>query len=97
MCHFNPPIQVEDNWMLRLIDLEVYKAIFIITGENNVFELYTDFLQSGVSITELKDKVAEALGLSDITHEELEHEIYGLDIIQTYRKLVTEKSKIDGY
>ena len=22
--HFNPPIQVEDDWMLGLIDLEVY-------------------------------------------------------------------------
>ena len=38
--HFNPPIQVKENWMLRLIDLEVYNSIFNITEENNKFELY---------------------------------------------------------
>ena len=40
--HFNPPIQVKEDWMLGLIDLEVYNSIFNITKENNKFELYTD-------------------------------------------------------
>ena len=40
--HFNPPIHTKGDWMLGLIDLEVYNSIFIITKENNKFELYTD-------------------------------------------------------
>ena len=38
--HFKPPIQVERDWMIGLTDLEVYNSIFIITEENNKFELY---------------------------------------------------------
>ena len=29
--HFNPPIQTKRDWMLGLIDLEVYNSIFNIT------------------------------------------------------------------
>ena len=45
----------------------------------------------------MKDKVAEVLGLSDITPEDLQHEIYGANSIQTHKKLSTEKSQADGY
>ena len=38
--HFNPPIQINGNWMIGLTDLEVYNSIFNITEENNKFELY---------------------------------------------------------
>ena len=38
--HFNPPIQIEGDWMIRLIDLEVYNSIFNLTKENIEFELY---------------------------------------------------------
>ena len=38
--HFNPPIQVEYDWMLRLFDLEVYNSIFNITKGNNKVEFY---------------------------------------------------------
>ena len=38
--HFNPPIQFENDWMLGLIDLEVYNSILNITKENNNFKLY---------------------------------------------------------
>ena len=38
--HFNPPIQVKEDWMLGLVGLEVYNSIFNITEENNKFELY---------------------------------------------------------
>ena len=37
--HFNPPIQVEDDSMLALLDLEVYNCIFNITEENKKFKL----------------------------------------------------------
>ena len=38
--HFNRPIQVKEDWMLGLVDLEVYNSIFNITEENNKFKLY---------------------------------------------------------
>ena len=38
--HFNPPIQVKGDWMIGLVDLEVFNSILNITEENNKFELY---------------------------------------------------------
>ena len=38
--HFSPPIQIKGDWMVGLVDLEVYNSIFNITEENNKFELY---------------------------------------------------------
>ena len=95
--HFNPPIQIKGDWMIRLMDLEVYNSIFKMKSTNNNFELYTDNFESDFPFNELKDKVAEVLAVSDISTEDLEHEIYGLDNIKTYRKLSTEKSQTDGY
>ena len=39
---FNPPIDIKGDWMIGLIDLEVYHSVYNITKENNKFELYTD-------------------------------------------------------
>ena len=83
--------------MIGLISLEVYNSIFNITEENNKFELYTGYLEYEFAYTQLKDKVAEVLGLSDITPEKLKHETFGTNIIETYRKLSTEKSQSDGF
>ena len=38
--HFKPLIQVKGDWMIGLVDLEIYNSIFNITKENNKFELY---------------------------------------------------------
>ena len=38
--HFKAPIQVKGDWMIGLVDLEVYNSIFNITEENNKFKLY---------------------------------------------------------
>ena len=38
--NFNPPIQVKEDWMLGLVDLDVYNSIFNITKANNKFEIY---------------------------------------------------------
>ena len=38
--HFKPPIQVKGDWMIGLVDVEVYNSIFNITEENNKFQLY---------------------------------------------------------
>ena len=83
--------------MLGLVSLEVYNSLLNITEENNKFELYTYDSDNEFSFVELKDKVAEVLGLSNITDEELEHEVHGPDNIKTYRKLSIEKSQTDGY
>ena len=32
--HFNPPIQISGDWMIRLLSLEVYNSIFNMTKEN---------------------------------------------------------------
>ena len=29
--HFKPPIQVKEDWMIGLVDLEVYNSVFNIT------------------------------------------------------------------
>ena len=78
--------------MLGLIDLEIHDSIFNITAENNQFVLYKDPFDSDFSLTELKDKIGEVLGLSDKSPEELERETFGLYIIETCRKLTTEMS-----
>ena len=37
---FNPPIQIEGDWMIGLTCLEVYNSTFNITEENNKLEIY---------------------------------------------------------
>ena len=37
--HSKPPIQIQGDWMIGLVDLEVYNSIFNITEENNKFNL----------------------------------------------------------
>ena len=94
--HFNPPIQTKGNWMLGLIDLEVYNSIFNITEENNKFELYTDTFDE-FSFPELKDEVGEILKISNITDDHLEDETLAPRIAETYWKLRSDKTSHDGY
>ena len=94
--HFKPPVLVKADWMIELTDLEVYNSIFNTTKENNKFQLYTDPLDSEFSFTEMKDKIAELLDLSNITPEDLEHKTRGPDIVKAYRELSIEKCQTDG-
>ena len=94
--HFNPPIHTERDWMLGLIDLEVYNSIFNITKENNKFELYTDTFDE-FSFEELKDEVGEILNIPEITDDHLEDDILAPRIAETYLKLRSDKSSHDGY
>ena len=94
--HFNPPIQTKGDWMLGLIDLEVYNSIFNITKENNKFELYTD-TSDEFSFEELKDEIEEILDIPNITDDHLEDDTLAPRIIETYRKLRLDKSSHDGY
>ena len=76
---------------------EVYNSIFIVAGENNKFELYTQPLDDEFSYIHLRDDIAEILDLSDISPKDLQHGINWPDLIKTYRKLSLEKSQTDGY
>ena len=94
--HFKPPIQTEGDWMLGLIDLEVYNSIFNITKENNKFELYTDTFDE-FSFPELKDELEEILNIPEITDDHLEDETLAPRIAETYWKLRSDKTSHDGY
>ena len=94
--HFNPPIHTKGDWMLGLIDLEVYNSIFNITKETNKFELYTDTF-NGFSFEELKDELEEILNIPIITDNHLEDETLAPRIAETCRKLRSDKSSHDGY
>ena len=94
--HFKPPIQTKEDWMLGLIDLEVYNSIFNITKENKKFELYTDTFDE-FSFEELKDEVEEILNIQEITDDHLEDDILAPRIAETCRKLRSDKASYDGY
>ena len=94
--HFNPPIQTKGDWMLGLIDLEVYNSIYNITKENNKFELYTHIYDE-FSFEDLKDELEEILEISDITDKHLQDESTSPRIIESYKKLRLEKTSTDGY
>ena len=65
--HFNPPIEVKGDWVVSLVDLEVYNSIFNITEENTKFELYIDNFDEFFSYTKLKDEIAEILNILALT------------------------------
>ena len=94
--HFNPPIQIKGDWMLGLVDLEVYNSIFNITEENNKFEIYRSKDNKFVFL-ELKDELEEIFNIPHITIEHLDDEILGPRIIDEFIKLSNEKKNRDGY
>ena len=77
--HFNPQIEVEDDWMLGLIELEVYNSIFNITEEKNKFELYKfpDEKSGGVSYEKVRDEIEKDHEITDITATNLRDDIIG--------------------
>ena len=95
--HFNPPIQVKEDWMLGLINLEVYNSIFNITEENNKFELYKfpDEKSGGISYIKVRDEIEKDLDIEDITAADLQDDIIAPIIIKKYNEQVT-KRMIDG-
>ena len=94
--HFTPPTEIKEDWMLGLVNLEVYNSIFNITEENNKFELYRD-TSDKFGFLELKDEIEEILDISHITSEHLDHEVLGPQIIDEFIKLSNEKRNSDGY
>ena len=94
--HFKPPIQIQRDWMLGLVDLEVYNSIFDITEENNKFEIYRD-ISNRFGFLELKDELEDIFNISHITIKHLDDKILGPRIIDEYIKLSNEKKNSDGY
>ena len=97
--HFNPPIQVKEDWMLGMIGLEVYNSIFNITEENNKFQLYKfpDEKAGGVTYEKVRDEIERDLDISDITATDLQDDIIGPIIIKEYREQVTKRMNDGKY
>ena len=94
--HFKPPIQVEGDWMLGLVNLEVYNSIFNITEENNKFGIY-GAKDDKFGFLELKDTLEEILNIPHITIQHLDDEVLWPRIIDEFIKLSNEKKNSDGY
>ena len=97
--HFKPPIQVKGDWMIGLTDLEVYNSIFIITEENNKFQLYKfpDEKAGGVTYEKVRDEIEKDLDIEDITAEDLEDDIIAPNIIEEYNEQVTKRMNDEQY
>ena len=94
--HFTPPMEIKEDWMIGLVDLEVYNSIFNMTEENNKFEIYRDMTVK-FGFLELKDELEEILNIPHSTIEHLDDEILGPRIIDEFIKLSNEKKNSDGY
>ena len=97
--HFKPSIQVKGNWMIGLIDLEVYNSIFNITEENNKFELYKypDEKIGGLTYKKVRDEIERDLDISDITDEDLQDDIIAPIIIKEFEEQVTKRMEDGQY
>ena len=93
---FTRSLEIKEDWMLGLVDLEVYNSIFNITEQNNKFEIYRDMSEK-FGFLKLKDEIEETLNSSNITNEHLNDEILGPRIINEFIKLSNEKKNKDGY
>ena len=82
--------------MIASTGLEVYNAVFKTSDKNNKFEVFTNNFDQ-FSYAPLKNGVAGILGFSDISSEDLQHEIRGPKFVKTCRILATEKNQTDGH
>ena len=91
--HFDPPIQIHGDWMIRLTDKQVYSSIFNITEQNNNIKLYKvpDEKAGGVSYEKVRDEVEKDFDISDITASDLQDEIIAPKIIKENREQSTKR------
>ena len=99
IIHFTPPIQTKEDWVLGLVNLEVYNSIFNITDENNKFDLYKfpDEKAGGISYIKIRDEIEKDLDIKDNTATVLEDDIIGPIIIEEYKKQVSTRMKDGQY
>ena len=97
--HFKPPLQVKDDWMVGLVDLEVYNSIFTITEENIKFKIYKipDKRVGGISYTKVRGKIEKDLDISDITATDLQDDIIAPIFIKEYKEQATKRMKDEQY
>ena len=97
--HCNPPIHFKGDWMIGLVDLDVYNSTFNITEEKNKFKLYKfpDEKAGGVTYEKVRDEIERDLVISDITAVDLQDDIICPIIIDEYREQVTKRKKDDKY
>ena len=90
--HFNPPIEVKEDWMIGLPDLEVYNSVFNLTEEINELQLYKfpDEKAGGVSYEILRDEIEKHLDISETTDTDFQDDIIGPIIIEEYKEEVTK-------
>ena len=81
--HFYPPIQVKEDWMLGLLDLEVYNFLFNIT-EDNKFESYKFPVEKsgGITYEKVRDEIERDFDFSDNKATVLQDDIIGSIIIK---------------
>ena len=93
--HFNPPIEIKVDWMIGLLDSEIYSSIFNITEENNKFELYNfnDEKTGGVSYEKVRDEIESNLDLADITDANLQDAIIGPINIKKIQRTSNKKNE----
>ena len=97
--HFKPPIQIKGDWMIGLVDLELYNSIFNITEENNKLQLYkfSHEKAGGISYTKVRDEIERNSDIEDITAADLQDQIIGPIIIEEYKKQVTKRMENEQY
>ena len=97
--HLKPPIQVKGDWMIGLVDLEVYNSIYNITEENNKFEIYKfpDEKAGGLTYEKVRDEIERDLDIEDITAADLQDDIIAPIIIEEYKRQVTKRMKDEQY
>ena len=97
--HFKPPLQINGDWIIGLVDLEVYNSIFTITEENNKLEFYKfpDQKAGGVTYEKVRDDIEKDLDIEDITPADLQDDIIAPIIIDEYREQVTKRMNDVGY
>ena len=97
--HLKPPIQVKGDWMIGLVDLEVYNSIYNITEENNKFELYKflDEKTGGFTYEKVRDEIEKDSDISDTTATGLQDDLIAPIIIEEYREQVSERMKDEQY
>ena len=97
--HFTPPVQIKGDWMIGLVDIEVYNSIFNINTLNNKLKLYKflDEKAGGVSYEKVRDEIEKDLDVTVITAADLQYDILGPIIIEEYREPVTKRKKDEQY
>ena len=94
--HFNPSVEVKEDWMIGLTSLEVNNSIYNITEENKKVKLckFPHEKNGGVSYEKVRDEIEKDLVFSKITATDLQDEIIALIFIKQSREQVTKRMKV---